>query len=406
MLKMKFAKRSPVRYGAPAAAGKAAPTLLPHERHAPPPAAGLEGVVACSSDICLVDGLAGRLLYRGYDAIALAEQSTFEEVAYLLWHGRLPDRDALAWFRDELAVTEQYSRETLMVLRLFPATASPMAVLRTAVSALAHRDEDGDDVSREACLRKAQCLLVNLPWFVTSHHRLRSGQEPILPLPEKSIAWNFLYTLHGEEPPPEHVRALDAALVLHADHELNASTFAARVTAATLSDVYSAVTSGIGALKGPLHGGANEEVMKMLREIEWPDRAATWVQDALARKAKVPGFGHRVYRTDDPRAAVLRDYAERLSRAAGDTHWCDIAREVERTMRAHSKVYPNVDFYSGMVYTTLGIPSDLFTPVFAVSRLAGWIAHILEQWGNNRLIRPRAEYTGPDGLAYLPCHLR
>lgn len=368
--------------------------------------AGLEDVTVCSSTICFIDGQRGRLVYRGYDAIELAAQSTFEEVTYLLWHGHLPGQSALETFYDELSMQSALPWETIMMLRLLPAAAAPMGALRTAVSALGEWERCREHTGREATLATARRLLVLLPWLVTSHHRLRSGLEPIAPCAGRSIAWNFLYTLHGLPPADALVRALDAALILHADHELNASTFAARVTAATLTDVYSAVTSAIGALKGTLHGGANEQVMQMLQEIATPERAESWVRDALANHRKVPGFGHRVYRTDDPRATVLCQAAEQLSQRAGDLRWFEISREVERTMRSCSKVYPNVDFYSATCYTMLGIPPDLFTPVFACSRLAGWIAHILEQWEHNRLIRPRADYLGPSELSYTPLALR
>ncbi|HOS44031.1 MAG TPA: citrate/2-methylcitrate synthase [Armatimonadota bacterium] len=368
--------------------------------------AGLEDVIACTSEICFIDGKQGRLLYRGYDIADLAEHSTFEEVAYLLWYGRLPGEIEFDAFLAGFTGSTELPLETVMILRMFPKAATPMEVLRTAVSSLGHWDPDSGNTRLDACLRKAVRLTERLPLLVTSHQRLRLGLEPIQPIPGKSIAYNFLYTLHGSEPDPDMVRAFDVALILHADHELNASTFAARVTAGTMSDMYSSVTSAIGALKGPLHGGANEQVAKMLAEIGDPAQAEQWVLDKLAVKYKVPGFGHRVYRTEDPRASVLRRYAESLSRKAGDTRFYEISREVERTMRAHSKVYPNVDFYSATVYTLMGIPTELFTPIFAVSRITGWTAHILEQWANNRLIRPRADYTGDVDLAYVPIEER
>jgi citrate synthase len=227
-----------------------------------------------------------------------------------------------------------------------------------------------------------------------------------LPKPGKSLAYNFLYTLHGKDPDPVVEKTLDVALILHADHEFNASTFAARVTAATLSDMYSSVVSAIGTLKGPLHGGANEQVMRMIQEIGDPAKAEQWIVDALGRKVKVPGFGHRVYRTEDPRATVLRKYSELLGKHAGDTRWFELSQQVEKTVRTNTKVYPNVDFYSASTYHAMGIPIDLFTPVFAMSRIVGWTAHILEQWSNNRLIRPRAEYTGPLNLPYIPLDKR
>ena len=364
--------------------------------------AGLEDVVACSSDICFLDGKQGRLIYRGYSIEELAECSTFEEVAYLLWFGRLPGKIEFEVFLDGFTGSTELPLETVMILRMFPKAATPMEVLRTAVSSLGHWDPDSGNTRLDACLRKAQRLTERIPLLITSHQRLRLGVEPIQPIPGQSIAYNFLYTLHGTEPDPEMVRAFDVALILHADHELNASTFAARVTAATMSDMYSSVTSAIGTLKGPLHGGANEQVMKILMEIGDPAKAEAWVLDALARKDKVPGFGHRVYRTEDPRATVLRRYAEELSEHTGDTRWFEISREIERVMRENSKVYPNVDFYSATCYHVMGIPTELFTPIFACSRIVGWTAHILEQWSSNRLIRPRAEYTGPQALHYVP----
>jgi len=368
--------------------------------HTPAVNAGLEDVTVCQSAICFIDGHLGRLIYRGYDAIDLAEGSSFEEVTYLLWHGRLPGAGELAAFR-AMPDTDDLPWPIITQMRLLPVTAHPMSVLRTAVSALEAWD-DGGDTGVEATLRTACRLLRWLPWLVATHHRIRRGLDPVMPCPDKSIADNFLYTLHGQEPTATALQALDAALILHADHELNASTFAARVTAATLTDIYSALTSAIGALKGSLHGGANEQVIRMLDEIGTPDLAEAWVLDALAHKRKVPGFGHRVYRTDDPRATVLRAYAAHLSHLAGDTRRFDISVAVEQAMRRYSKVYPNVDFYSGICYTAMGIPADLFTPIFACSRLAGWIAHILEQWEHNRLIRPKAEYTGPMDLVYRP----
>jgi len=271
---------------------------------------------------------------------------------------------------------------------------------------MGHWDPDSGNTRLDACLRKAQRLTERIPLVVTSHQRLRSGLEPVAPPSGKSIAHNFLYSLHGTDPDPDMVRVLDAALILHADHELNASTFAARVTAATMSDMYSSVTSAIGALKGPLHGGANEQVMRMLVEIGDPAKAESYVLDALSRKVRIPGFGHAVYRTEDPRAVVLRGHAERLSERTGDAPWFEIAKEVERVTRANTEVFPNVDFYSGIVYHLMGIPTELFTPLFACSRVVGWTAHILEQWSDNRLIRPRAQYTGPLDLRYVPIEQR
>lgn len=364
--------------------------------------AGLEDVVACDSQICFIDGKQGRLVYRGYDVADLAEHSTFEEVAYLLWYGRLPGSIEFDAFLDGFTGSTLLPTETVMILRMFPKAATPMEVLRTAVSSMGHWDPDSGNTRLDACLRKAQRLTERIPLLVTSHQRLREGKEPVQPKPGQSIAYNFLYTLHGKKPDSEMVHIFDVALILHADHELNASTFAARVTAATMADMYSSVTSAIGTLKGPLHGGANEQVMRMLQEIGEPEKAEAWVVKKLAEKYKVPGFGHRVYRTEDPRAPVLRRYAKQLSDRAGDTRFFDISCEVERVMRANSKVFPNVDFYSAIVYHLMEIPPELFTPIFAISRTVGWTAHVLEQWGANRLIRPRANYTGLTDLHYVP----
>lgn len=368
--------------------------------------AGLADIVACDSSICFIDGKNGRLLYRGYDAVELANKSTFEEVAYLLWYGRLPGLTEYQAFLDGFTGSLELPVETIMILRMFPKVATPMEVLRTAVSALGHWDPDSGNTRLDACLRKAQRLAERIPLLVAAHQRLREGLEPVSPVPCQGIAYNFLYALHGKEPDPETVRAFDIALILHADHELNASTFAARVTAATMADIYSSVTSAIGALKGPLHGGANTEVIKMLKEIGTPEKAETWVLEQLAAKGKIPGFGHRVYRCEDPRVSVLRKYAKTLARQAGDTKFFDITREVERVMQANSKVFANVDLYTASLYHAMNIPEELFTPIFAISRNVGWTAHILEQWGNNRLIRPRAEYTGPASIKYVPIQER
>ncbi len=364
--------------------------------------AGLQDVVACDSQICFIDGDRGRLLYRGYDIVDLAEQSTFEEVGYLLWYGRLPGELQFRTFLDTFTGAIELPVETVMILRLFPRAATPMEVLRTGVSSLGHWDPDSGNTLRDACLRKAIRLTTRLPLLVTSHQRLRDGREPIHPVPGRSIAYNFLYTLTGLEPDPVMKRIFDQALIMQVDHELNASTFAARVTAGTLADIYSCVTSAIGALKGPLHGGANEQVMKMLLDIGQPERAEAWVKERLARKEKISGFGHRVYRTEDPRATILREKAAQLAKHVGNDLWYTITREVERVMLENTKVYPNVDLWTASLYHMMGIPTELFTPIFACSRVVGWTSHILEQWENNRIIRPRANYTGPDQLPYTP----
>ncbi len=363
--------------------------------------AGLADVVACNSSICLVDGENGRLLYRGYDIVDLAEHSTFEEVAYLLWYGRLPGFTEFQAFLDGFTGCMKLPVETVMILRMFPHAATPMEVLRTAVSSMGHWDPDSGNTRLDACLRKAQRLTERIPMIIASHQRLRDNMEPLEPISNYGIAFNFLYTLQGKEPDPIMVNAMDIALILHADHELNASTFAARVTAATMTDIYSAVTSAIAALKGPLHGGANIEVMKMLEEIGSPEKAADYVLPRLGAKKKIPGFGHRVYRCEDPRATVLRTTVQEITALTGDSRYYEIAKAVEEVMLGNSKVFPNVDFYSAPLYHAMGIPEELFTPIFAISRCVGWTAHILEQWKNNRLIRPTAQYTGPSLTPYV-----
>ena len=370
------------------------------------PAGGLDDVVAGQSRICFIDGALGRLVYHGYDVTELARLSSFEEVAYLLWYGRLPGRIEFDAFLDSFTGSMELPMETTMILRMFPKAATPMEVLRTAVSSLGHWDPDSGNTRLDATLRKAVRLTERLPQLVAAHHRLRSGFEPVRAIPGRSLAYNFLYQMSGVEPDPDAVNAFDVALILHADHELNASTFAARVVAATMSDLYSSVTAAIGALKGPLHGGANEQAVRLFQEIGDPAKAEGFVKQALAEKRKIPGFGHRVYRTEDPRAGVLRAYAEQLARARGDMRLYDIAREVERTVLEHTKVYANVDLYSGLCYHAMGVPTELFTPIFAISRVVGWTAHILEQWSDNRLIRPRADYVGLDGLSYTPLNRR
>jgi len=364
--------------------------------------AGLEDIVACNSEICCIDGTNGRLVYRGYDVLELAEKSTFEEVAYLLWYGCLPRVTEFKAFLDGFTGSMKLPVETTMILRMFPKAATPMEVIRTAVSSLGHWDPDSGNTGLDACLRKAQRLTLRIPLLVAAHQRLREGLEPIKPVPGHGIAFNFLYTLQGKEPDPLIERAFDVALILHADHELNASTFAARVTAATMADIYSSVTSAIGTLKGPLHGGANMEVMQLIDEIGSPQRAEKTILEKLAGKIKIPGFGHRVYRCEDPRVRVLRDYARTVTTHTGRSIYFQITQEIERVVLEQTRVFPNVDLYTASLYTAMGLPRELFTPIFAVSRIVGWTSHILEQWGNNRLIRPRAEYVGVADRHYLP----
>ncbi|HLB75611.1 MAG TPA: citrate synthase [Candidatus Dormibacteraeota bacterium] len=364
--------------------------------------AGLEDVVAANSAVCEVIGSEGRLTYRGIDIHDLAQHSSFEETTYLLWFGHLPERGALEGFSAELAANRPVLHEVIALMKAFPRTARPMDGLRTAVSALAFYDPQAQDNSREANVAKAGRLTAQMATLVAASENIRKGRELIAPTSAGSHAANFLRMLFGKEPDPLVVRAMDLALILHADHELNASTFAARVTAATLADLYAAVVSAICALTGPLHGGANEQVMKMLKTIGEVGRAEAYVTETLAAHKKIPGFGHRVYRTEDPRATHLRQMSKELGERAGDTRWYEISRRLEEVVMQQKHLYANVDFYSATCYYSMGIPIDLFTPVFAVSRIAGWAAHVLEQYADNRLIRPRAEYVGERNVPYVP----
>ena len=362
-----------------------------------PAKAGLEGVVATSSAICHIDGVRGVLAYRGYDIHDLAAHATFEEVCHLLWRGSLPTRAELGDLQSQLASARPLSEPLRRLIVALP-PGHAMDALRTLTSALAHFDPEAGDPSPAARYRQALRLTAQLGSVVAACGRAAAGRRPVEPDPALGHAANFLLMLSGERPDAVAARAFDVALVLHADHELNASTFAARVTAATLSDLHSAVVAGIGALKGPLHGGANAEVMKLLTEIGEDaddERAERVVRDMLARKVKVPGFGHRVYRTEDPRATHLRRMSRALGERAGRTRWHALSRRIEAVMKEAKQLDANVDFYSASTYALLGIPVELFTPVFAVSRVAGWTAHVLEQYADNRLIRPRAEYAGP-----------
>ena len=360
--------------------------------------AGLEGVVATSSAICHLDGARGVLAYCGHDIHDLAEHATFEEVCYLLWHRRLPTRAELGDLQSQLASARPLSEPLRRMIRSLP-PGNTMDALRTLTSALAHFDPQAGDSSPAARYRQAVRLTAQLGSVVAACGRVAAGRSPVEPDPALGHAANFLLMLGGERPGAAAARAFDVALILHADHELNASTFAARVTAATLSDVYSAVVAGIGALKGPLHGGANAAVMKLLTEIGEDaddERVERVIRDMLARKVKVPGFGHRVYRTEDPRATHLRRMSRELGERTGRTRLHEMSRRIEVVMKEATQIDANVDFYSASTYALLGIPVDLFTPIFAVSRVAGWTAHVLEQYANNRLIRPRAEYVGPE----------
>jgi len=359
--------------------------------------AGLEDVVAASSAICYLDGERGVLAYYGYDIHDLARGATFEEVCYLLWHGRLPNRAELGDLQSQLVAARPLTDAVLRLLKQLP-PADGMDTLRTMTSVLGHFDVDASDNSPQANYRKAVRLTGQLASLVATHGRLQAGGGPIQPDPALGHAANFLYMLTGTRPNALATHAFDVALVLHADHELNASTFAARVAAATLTDLHSAIVGAIGALKGPLHGGANADVMRLLIEIGQDatlDRIDEAIRSRLARKIKIPGFGHRVYRTEDPRATHLRRMSKELGERSGNRRWFDMSQRIEQLVTGEKKLYPNVDFYSASTYYTLGIPVDLYTPIFAVSRISGWTAHCLEQYKNNRLIRPRTEYTGP-----------
>jgi citrate synthase len=369
--------------------------------------AGLEGIIAAESSICFIDGQAGILSYQGYNIHTLAENATFEEVIYLLWNGRLPAQNELDELKAALVKYRPIPAPIIAFLRSVP-EGQPMHVLRTAVSMLSIHDPEANDMSPEANLRKAQKLMAQTATIVTSFDRLRNKKEIIESDPKLGLAANFLYTLTGTRPDDVVERAFDIALTLHADHELNASTFAGRVTAATLSDIYSAVTAAIGALKGPLHGGANEDVIRFLLQVDAnTDAAVQQVREKLSKKEKVAGFGHRVYRTEDPRATHLRELSEEIGKRTGHLDLYLASKEVESFIKQTKNLNANVDFYSASTYYSLGIPIDLFTPIFAVSRMSGWTAHILEQYKNNRLIRPRADYTGkPDGQPWIPISQR
>lgn len=363
---------------------------------------GLEGVVAGTSSICEVDGIEGRLSYRGIQVQELAAHSTFEETAYLVWCGHLPSGGELAELESRLASSRELPSGIEGMLREFPETAEPMEVLRTVVSALGvyyHPHPHGNGATN---LDRAVGLTSVLPTVIASRHRICRKLEPIPPRRDLTLGANFLYMLEGQTPAPSRARILDRCMILHADHELNASTFAARVAAATLADMFSAVTAALAALAGPLHGGANEQAMRMLESVGEPSRAEEHVRGLLARGQKVPGFGHRVYRTEDPRASQLKRLVRDLAEETGEEVWPELLQAVEASMWTAKGLLANIDFYSAPLYRMLGIPTDLFTPVFACSRIVGWTAHILEQYANNRLIRPRAEYVGPRDVPYVP----
>lgn len=365
--------------------------------------AGLRGVVAAQSSIGDVNGEQGILIYQGYNIHELAEHSTFEEVIFLLWNGRLPKRDELEDLKSQIRANYTVPSEIFDMMKKIPKDADPMDVLRTTVSALAFYDkENAHKTDRESAVRASIKLTAQFPVIVAAWERIRTGKEIILPNTEVNIATNFYYMMRGEMPDADEARFMDVCLMLQADHELNASTFTTRVISGTLADVYGAVTGGIAALSGPLHGGANTAVMKMLLEIGDIDKLEPWLDKALAEKRKIMGIGHAVYKVEDPRATWLRRYSKQMGEKHGNTKWFEMSQKLENLMLERKGMYPNVDFYSASAYYMTGIPLDQYTPIFAVSRISGWTGHILEQYANNKLIRPRAEYIGPRDLKYVP----
>jgi citrate synthase len=366
---------------------------------------GLEGVVACTTRISFIVG--ATLNYRGYTIEDLAAHSTFEETTFLLWNDRLPKKEELAALQKDLAAHMTLEPALVKALKEIPTKGvHPMAWLRTAVSLMALYDNEAQDNSDAANHHKAIRLTAKMGTLVAAFERIRTGKEIIAPNLSKSVAWNFFYALNGKEPDAELVKMFDVCLILHADHELNCSAFAARVTASSLSDMYSAIVSAISALKGPLHGGANEAVMHMLNDIGTMDKAREWIKDALANKEKVMGFGHRVYKNGDPRAKILRQMSEQITKKSGKPQLYQMSALIDDTVQAEKGLLPNVDFYSATVYYSMGIPIDLFTPVFAVARVSGWLAHIFEQWTNNRIYRPRGKWQGKEGLTWKPVEQR
>jgi citrate synthase len=369
-------------------------------------AAGLRGVVAAQSSIGDVDGEKGILIYQGYNIHDLAQYSTFEEVVFLLWYGRLPKLHELEELKNNLRANYDLPVEVVQMMKNFPKEADPMDVLRTAVSAMAFYDKEGKATDRETAIKTAIKLTAKLGPLVAAWERIRNNKEVVPPDKSLSIAENFLYMMRGQRAEQDEERIFDVALILHADHELNASTFTARVVAGTMADMYGAITAAMAALSGPLHGGANTAVMKMLIEIGSIDRVESWLEETLAAKRKVMGIGHAVYKTEDPRATWLRKFSKQMAEKKGETKWFEMSQKIEKLMLEKKGMYPNVDFYSASTYYLMGIPLDLFTPIFAVSRISGWTGHVLEQYANNKLIRPRAEYIGPRSLTYTPIEKR
>jgi citrate synthase len=362
---------------------------------------GLENVVVGNSEICWIDGQIGELLYRGYDIKDLADNVSFEETCYLLWHGKLPNADELTMLDNELRSYRSVPQQVIDLIYAMPKNEEPMSQLRTAISFLGAFDDDTGASDPMARMRKAKRLTTRFPIVVAAIARARNGEPMVQPREDLSHAANFLYMLWNKVPDADSIRAMDVALILHAEHGFNASTFTARVIAATESDMYSAVTGAIGALKGPLHGGANTEVIHMLLEIGEPEKVEAYVAAKLAKKEKIMGMGHRVYKTTDPRAKVLFDLSKTMGERIGVTKWLSMSEKIQSIVHAQKGLYPNVDFYSASTYYTMGIDPEIYTLLFAVSRISGWSAHIIEQLSNNRLIRPRAEYVGPKGLKFV-----
>jgi len=379
---------------------------------APVVAKGLEGIIIADTRISKVDGQAGRLTYSGYDIADLATNATYEEVVYLLWNGRLPNRTQLDDFKQQLFAQMAVSSDVMALIRQLPASAHPMAILRTIVSTLGLFDPYADDNTPEANQRKALSLTAKMPTLIAAAMRLRDGKEPLSPRADLSLAQNFLYMATGKEPDPTATQAIDRYMILLADHEMNASTFTARAVTSTDSDMYSAVTAAVGSLKGPKHGGANEMAMRMFLEIEQSGLSVEdWFQQVRTGHRRIMGIGHRIYKTEDPRAVILRDYARTLAEKTGQARIYEIAYELELIARAdpyfkERNLYPNVDYYSAIVLYCAGIPVDMFTPLFAMSRIAGWCAHIIEQWTDNRLMRPKSQYVGEMGLPWTPIDQR
>jgi citrate synthase len=369
-------------------------------------AAGLRGVAAATSSISDVNGEKGELIYQGYNIHDLAKHSTFEEVVFLLWNRQLPNASELQALERSLRSSYQLPPQIIDLMKQFPREADPIDVLRTVVSAMEFYDSTARDLSREASVTTAIKLTAQFPTIVAAGDRIRRGLEPVDPDSNLTIAANFLYMLKGEKPSERDARIFDVCLILHADHELNASTFTARVVAGTLADMYAAVTAAIGALSGPLHGGANTNVMKTLLEIGSLENVEPYIKKALAEKRKIMGFGHAVYKTEDPRATHLREFSKQAGESAGDSKWYEMSRKVEEVIMSEKGLFPNVDFFSASTYYMMEIPLDLYTPIFAISRISGWTGHILEQYADNKLIRPRAEYVGARDLPYLPIEER